>query len=59
MISRLVLSLKEAVGSERGGGSLWEPSANDANFQSIKFFHSRKGTNVGEDDVRLEAYPGP
>jgi len=58
MISRLMLSLKKAAASHQGDWSLVESSTNGNNFQSIKFFHTRKGTNGKEDDIALDTYPG-
>ena len=58
MISRLMLSLKKAAGTQQTGWSLGEPSvsAMGSNFQSIKFFHSREGTNGKEDGIPLDTY---
>ena len=54
MISRLMISLKKAAaGPEQTSWTLTEPSPSGVggNSKSIKFFHSREGTNAREDVI--------
>ena len=57
MISRLMISLKKAAGSQLGW-SFAGPAPTDNNLQSAKFFHSPEGTNERDDGILLDTYSG-
>ena len=55
MVSRLMLSLKKAAGSQVAW-SLAEPSVNNPNLETISFFHSREDTSKRDDGILLNTY---
>ena len=56
MISRIMLSLKEAADFEQEDWSLGGLSTNGNDLQSIKFFRPRVGASSGEDGIPLDTY---
>jgi hypothetical protein len=50
MVSRIMLSLKKAADSQQKGWSLAEPTVNDTNYRSMKFFRPANGANEKKDD---------
>ena len=58
MISRLMISLKKAAGTEIGL-SFAEPQAGVSDVQTARFFYSREVTNGREDGILLDTYSRP
>jgi len=56
MISRMILSLREAGDLQLRGRSPGEPTSNGAELSTIRFFRSRAGTNRRESDIPLDAH---
>jgi len=57
MISRIMLSLRKAAGTQEDTWSLMGPISTGANFQSIQFLSTQRGTTWREDDIPLETFP--
>lgn len=56
MISRIMLSLRKAAGSQRDVWSLLEPTTGGTNIRTIQFFPQRD-TTWREDGIPLETFP--
>ena len=51
MISRMMLSLREAAESDTNDWTLGQPTTGKGNFQSMSFFRPRESADLGGDDV--------
>ena len=57
MVSRIVLSLKQATDLRQNSWSLVGPTVNGTGFRSTKFFQPAKGANGKKgDNVPLDAF---
>ena len=59
MVSRIMLSLREAADSPQGFWSLVAPSTTITDLQSIQFFRPSKGMHGKRDDVPLDTFSMP
>ena len=54
MISRIVLSLREAADAQQGGWSLGAQATAGINFSNMEFLHSLRGPNGREAAAQLD-----
>jgi len=61
MISRIMLSLRKAADLQQNAWSLAEPTADDTDFQNIRFFRPERRTDGASqsDDVLLDTFLEP